>query len=198
MNIFNLSQVFKFDYTNFIKSQLNETNYFDVYPIVVEILQSSAQQKHQPEDYDKILDITLRKMFQVDADQEKLLIKYMSLSVQHCSSCMRDQLIEVFLFYFNRIIHTNETNPTCLKNGHDENYFKIDLVNLSSSNCASFLNSYLNYLTFSHLNDGSSQIVRLVYISLHLLEESDENDQIVLNLGVNVLSKLAASNTGRL
>ena len=197
MNIISLSKAFKFDYTNFISNQLNADNFIEHQAIVTEIITTNKSKEFLQENCDKIIDICLIKMF--ETKDEQTLLKYIELAAPDCSPKIRDQLIQVYLFYFNKVIQSN--NEIHLNNNikqlslEQNKYFKHHLTSFNQKHI-NFINSYLNYLTFDHLNAKDTKVEFLIDISLNVLEDSDENDQLISKLCINTLSKLAGSNQG--
>lgn len=192
MNILTLSKAFKFDYSNFISNQLNEENFIDYLQIVSEIINSTRSDDDLKANCDKVLHLCLVKIFEID--DEKSLINYIELASQHCSSYMKDQLVEVYLFYLVKIIQNNNNIHLNYTNNKQENkYFKNHLVNFGVKQI-NFLNNYLNYLSFNHLKSTDPSVKSLIDFSLKVLEKSDENDQQLSNLCISTLSKLVSSN----
>lgn len=189
MNLVHLAQVFKFDYTNFISNNLNQNNLIEHQSLVSEILtKTSNSQQWLEENSDKIVDLCLLKLFETENDNA--LIKYIEIAGPNCSRSMHDQLVQVFVYYFNKTIQSNDHfNIKYLNLESSNQYFKTHLANFGTKQI-NFLISFLNYLKF----EATTTVEYLIDACLQVLSESDENDQHISKLCICTLTKLADSN----
>jgi hypothetical protein len=198
-----IDDVYEYNIKLFFDTQLKEENLLESFPVASEMFDMITKKKCQSiEDHfeinkisDRILSLCLGKLFN-DTNKEEILLFYLRKFMPHCSSDFNRVLLKVFLFYYEKVTidcsdHDTSTNPTTIIDINIE--IKKNIERFSDKDIKFMDNFFSLIIKTKQCSNSADILLKIIENSFSILHGST-NDQSIVKLCVNVLSKLANLN----